>query len=270
MWPQSVEVDRPQETPLVPALLDWDLWIGPAPMRPYHPAYHPSSWRGWWDFGTGSLGDMGCHILDVPFWALKLKYPVSVEACISTHWKGFVGGRWQKTEPKNEQFPRSTIVRYQFPARGGMPEVQLTWWDGGLMPPRPAALEEGRRMGDEDGGVLFVGDRASLMCGCFGRGARVDPRSKNKDFRPPARTLPRIPAGRDGHELDWIALAGEVSPPARTSTMPAPFRKWCSMGNLAVRYPDRRLLWNGEKMEVTNDTEANTYVRRQYRQGWTL
>ena len=109
-WPQSVEVDRPKERPPVPASLDWDLWIGPAAMRPYHPAYLPGTWRAWWDFGTGSLGDMGCHILDAPFWALKLKYPHSVEGCISTYWKGLVDGVWQQVEPKLEQFPRSTIV----------------------------------------------------------------------------------------------------------------------------------------------------------------
>ena len=132
VWPQGIEVDRPKETPPVPPSLDWDLWIGPAPYRPYHPTYHPNSWRAWWDFGTGSLGDLGCHVLDAPFWALNLKYPVSVEGCISTYWEGF----WKKTQPKNETYPRSTIVRYQFPSRGKMPPVKLTWWDGGLMPPR--------------------------------------------------------------------------------------------------------------------------------------
>ena len=149
VWPQSVEGSRPTATPPVPASLDWDLWIGPAAMRPYHPTYHPAQWRAWWDFGTGSLGDMGCHILDAPFWALKLKCPVSVEGCISTCWEAF----FKKTEPKNEQYPRSSIVRYKFPAREDMPEVKLTWWDGGLTPPRPEELEEGRRMGDDDGGA---------------------------------------------------------------------------------------------------------------------
>jgi len=100
VWPQGIEMERPKDTPPVPASLDWDLWLGPAPHRPYHPAYLPQSWRAWWDFGTGSLGDLGCHVLDPVFWAMKLKYPVSVEACISTYWGGF----WQKTEPKNEMY----------------------------------------------------------------------------------------------------------------------------------------------------------------------
>ncbi len=269
-WPQSVEVDRPKERPPVPASLDWDLWIGPAAMRPYHPAYLPGTWRAWWDFGTGSLGDMGCHILDAPFWALKLKYPHSVEGCISTYWKGLVDGVWQQVEPKLEQFPRSTIVRFTFPAREGMPEVDLTWWDGGLMPPRPKVLEAGRRMGDEDGGVLFVGDKASLMCGCFGRSPRLIPEAKMKEFQPPPKTLDRIPGGLKGHELDWIRACKGGKPASSNFDYSGPLSETVLMGNLAVRYPNRRLLWDGEKMEVTNDAEANSYVRRQYRQGWTL
>jgi len=117
VWPQGIEIGRPTETPPVPQGLDWDKWLGPAPFRPYHPCYLPQSWRAWCDFGTGSLGDLGCHVMDCVYWALKLKYPVSVEGNISTYWGGF----WKKTEPKNEQFPRSSIVRYKFPEREGLP-----------------------------------------------------------------------------------------------------------------------------------------------------
>ena len=266
VWPQGVEVDRPKETPPVPASLDWDLWIGPAPMRPYHPTYHPGAWRAWWDFGTGSLGDLGCHILDAPFWALKLKYPVSVEGCISTYWKGL----WQRTDPKNEQYPRSTIVRYQFPAREGMPEVKLTWWDGGMMPPRPEALEEGRRMGDDDGGVLFVGDKGSLVCGCFGRSPRLIPESAMRAYRQPAKSLDRIPGGLGGHERDWVRACKGGKPASSNFDYSGPLSEMVLMGNLAVRYPNRKLLWDGAQMKVTNNAEADAYVRRQYRQGWTL
>jgi len=264
VWPQSVEVDRPKETPAVPATLDWDLWIGPAAMRPYHPTYHPGTWRAWWDFGTGSLGDLGCHIMDPAFWALKLKYPVSVEGCISTYWQGL----WQKTEPKNEQYPRSTIVRYKFPAREGMPEVKLTWWDGGMMPPRPEALEKGRRMGDDDGGVLLIGDKGLLMCGCYGSGPRLVPESRMKEYRQPTKTLERVPGGR--HEQDWVRACKGGKPASSSFDYSGPFAETVLMGNLAIRYPNRELLWDGGKMEVTNDKEANAYVRRQYRQGWTL
>jgi predicted dehydrogenase len=266
VWPQSVEVERPKETPPVPASLDWDLWIGPAPDRPYHPTYHPGMWRAWWDFGTGSLGDLGCHILDAPFWALKLKYPVCVEGCISTYWKGL----WQKTDPKNEQYPRSTIVRYKFPAREGMPEVKLTWWDGGMMPPRPEELEEGRRMGDDDGGVLFLGDKGVLMCGCYGRSPRLVPESRMREYKQPARSIPRIPGGQDGHEKDWVRACKDGKPASSNFDFSGPLSEMVLMGNLAVRFPDRRLLWDGEKMQVTNDAAADAYVRRQYRKGWSL
>jgi predicted dehydrogenase len=264
VWPQSVEVDRPKETPPVPPTLDWDLWIGPAAMRPYHPTYHPGTWRAWWDFGTGSLGDLGCHIMDPAFWALKLKYPVAVEGCISTYWQGL----WQKTEPKNEQYPRSTIVRYKFPAREGMPEVKLTWWDGGMMPPRPEALEKGRRMGDDDGGVLFIGDKGLLMCGCYGSSPRLVPESRMKEYKQPAKTLERVPGGR--HEQDWVRACKTGKPACSNFDYSGPFAETVLMGNLAIRFPGRELLWDGEKMEVTNDKDANAYVRRQYRQGWTL
>jgi len=264
VWPQSVEVGQPAETLPVPETLDWDLWIGPAAMRPYHPTYHPGTWRAWWDFGTGSLGDLGCHIMDPAFWALKLKYPVSVEGCISTYWKGL----WEKTDPKNEQYPRSTIVRYKFPARDGMPEVKLTWWDGGMMPPRPEALEPGRRMGDDDGGVLFVGDDGLLMCGCYGKSPRLVPESRMKAYRQPAPTLERVPGGN--HEQDWVRACKDGKPACSNFDYSGPFAETVVMGNLAIRHPYRELLWDGEKMEVTNDAEANAYVRRQYRQGWSL
>jgi hypothetical protein len=162
VWPQGI--DRPQDTPPVPEGLDWDLWIGPSPMRPYNPAYLPFNWRAWIDFGAGALGDMGCHVMDAAFWALKLQYPVSVEANISRVWHGF----FEETEPKNETYPRSSVVRFRFPARGKLPAVDVSWWDGGLLPPRPKELEPGRRMGDLDGGILLIGDEGAIMAGCYG------------------------------------------------------------------------------------------------------
>ena len=264
VWPQSIEVGRPADRPKVPASLDWDLWIGPAAMRPYHPTYHPGTWRAWCDFGTGSLGDLGCHIMDPIFWALRLQYPVSAEGCISTYWKGL----WQKTEAKNEQFPRSTIVRYRFPARGDMPAVQLTWWDGGMMPPRPQQLEKGRRMGDDDGGVLFLGDKGVLMCGCYGRGPRLIPETRMKAYQQPPRSIERVPGG--GHEQDWVRACKTGKPAGSNFDFAGAFTESVLMGNLAIRYPNRELLWDGEKMEVTNDKAANSYVRRPYRKGWAL
>ena len=266
VWPQGIEVERPKETPPVPESLDWDLWLGPAPWRPYNPAYVPRSWRAWWDFGTGSLGDLGCHVLDPVFWALKLKHPISLEGCISTYWQGF----WQRTEPKNETYPRSTIVRYKFPARDHMPALTLTWWDGGMIPPRPEALEPGKRLGDADGGVLFIGDKGTLMCGCYGKDPRLLPEKKMKGFRPPPQTLERIPGGMDGHERNWIRACKGGKPADSNFDYSGPLSEMVLLGNLAVRFPDDRLLWDGPNMKITNDDEANAYVRRKYREGWSL
>ncbi|MCF7957154.1 MAG: Gfo/Idh/MocA family oxidoreductase [Phycisphaerae bacterium] len=266
VWPAGVDADRPKETPPVPDTLDWDLWIGPAPMRPYHPAYLPAIWRGWCDFGTGSLGDMACHILDPVFWALKLKYPVSVEASCSTYYKGFFS-----KEVKTERFPRSSIVRYNFPEREGMPSVKVTWWDGGLMPERPQELEPGRQMGDSDGGVLFIGDKGKIMCGCYGKSPRLIPETKMKEFMPnrPVKTIARIPD--TAHEQDWIRACKDPAKPACSNfDYAGPLTEMVLMGNLAIRNPNQHLLWDGEKMEVTNNATANELVRRVYREGWTL
>jgi hypothetical protein len=195
---------------------------------------------------------------------LKLKYPVSAEGCISTYWKGL----WQKTNPKNEQFPRSTIVRYRFPARGSLPAVKLTWWDGGMMPPRPEQLEKGRRMGDDDGGVLFLGDKGVLMCGCYGRSPRLIPETRMKAYKQPPKSIERVPGG--GHEQDWLRACKTGKPAGSNFDFAGPFTESVLMGNLAIRYPNRELLWDGEKMKVTNDKEADSYVRRQYRKGWAL
>ena len=266
VWPQGVEVDRPAETPPVPEGLNWDLWLGPAQDRPYHSTYIPQSWRAWWDFGTGSLGDLGCHVLDPAFWALNLKYPEAVEGNISTYWGGF----WEYTEPKNEQYPRSTIVRFKFPARENMSPVKLTWWDGGLMPPRPEELKEGRQMGDEDGGLLFIGDKGSLMTGCYGKGPRLIPETKMSEFERPTASIDRIPEGISGHEQDWVRACKGGKPASSNFDYSGPLSEMVLMGNLAVRYPGRRLLWDGPNMKVTNDEEANAYVNPPYREGWSL
>lgn len=266
VWPQGIAVGRPTDTPDVPGTLNWDLWLGPAAYRPYHPTYLPASWRAWWDFGTGSLGDLGCHVLDPVFSALDLNYPSSVEACISTYWHEF----WEQTEPKHENYPRSSIVRYQFPARSDRPAVKLSWYDGGMMPPRPDDLEQGRRMGDEDGGVIFIGDKGKLMCGCYGKNPRLIPETKMQEYNTPVPSLRRVPEGMTGHERDWVRSCKDGKPAASHFDYAGPLSEMVLMGNLAVRFPNKQLLWDGEKMQVTNDKAANDYVKRDYREGWTL
>ena len=181
-WPQGVE--RPEETPPVPSTLDWDLWVGPAPMRPYNPIYLPFKWRGRWDFGTGVMGDMGCHIMDPVVWALKLNHPLSIEADTSS--------------VNSESAPLVSRITYEFAARGDLPEVEVTWYDGGLMPPRPEELEFGRRMGNADGGVIFTGDKGKIMCGCYGLSPRIIPESKMREYKTPAKTIDRVPGGLEG------------------------------------------------------------------------
>jgi len=260
VWPQGI--DRPKDTPPVPETLDWDLWLGPAPERPYHPSYLPFNWRAWLDFGTGALGDMACHIVDPVFWALKLRYPTSVEASHSYD----VREMWKRAENK-ETYPRASIVRYEFPARGDMPPVKLTWYDGGLLPPRPEELEDGRSIGDN--GVIFVGDKGKLMCGSYGEHPRLIPETKMKAYKRPAKTLPRITDGVGGHEKDWARACKGGEPASSNFDYSGPLTETVVMGNLAI-HAGRKLQWDGEKMECTNVPEANEYVRREYREGWTL
>lgn len=260
IWPQGI--DRPKETPPVPGTLDWDLWLGPAPERPYHPAYHPFSWRAWQDFGTGALGDMACHILDPVFRALKLKYPTSVEANVAVQYTNS-RERFENTET----YPLASIVRYRFPARQSMPEVALTWYDGGLTPPRPEELEPGRRMDDGGSGLLFIGDKGKLLCGTYGNGPQLIPMAQMQAYDRPDKTIPRIEMS---HEMHWVECCKSGQQPASDFDYAGPFTESVVMGNLAIRFPNRQLLWDGQAMKVTNLPEANALVNPPYREGWTL
>lgn len=266
IWPQSYEMERPTDAQSAPPGMDWEQWIGPAPMRPFHSAYHPGKWRAWCDFGTGSLGDMACHIIDPVFLALNLRYPTSVEGNISTGYATF----GKKSIPMNECFPRSSVVRYRFPARGEMPPVELTWWDGGLMPGRPEELEDDMPFGDPNGGCLLIGDRGKIVCGCYGE----KPRLLSADLREAAKKLPktlaRIPGNSSGHEKDWIRACKGGHAASSNFDYSGPLSEMVLMGNLASRFPDRKLLWDGENMRVTNEPAANAFVHREYRKGYTL
>ncbi|MHC4571045.1 MAG: Gfo/Idh/MocA family oxidoreductase [Planctomycetota bacterium] len=261
VWPQGI--GRPEDMPAVPDTLDWDLWLGPAPYRPYHPSYLPFNWRAWLDFGTGALGDMACHIMDPSFWALKLRYPISVEASHSYD----VREMWKRWENK-ETYPRASIVRYKFPARGDMPAVKLTWYDGGMLPPRPEELEQGREL--PESGTIFVGDKGKIMCKTYGESPRLIPETKMKEYKRPAKTLPRIPRGADGHEQNWVDACKGGEPASSNFDHSGPLTESVVMGNLAMLNPGKTLEWDGENMRVTNLPEANEHVHREYREGWTL
>jgi len=239
-WPEWE--GRPPDTPPVPEGLDWDLWIGPAPYRPYHPAYHPWTWRNWWDFGTGLLGDLGCHKLSTVFKALKLGHPTSVEA--------------SSTKLGPEIYPLGVIARFEFPARGNMPPVTLSWYDGGLRPPRPPELDLDEPMGD----VIYIGDKGKLM------GRRLIPDSRMEKYKLPQKTLPRSP----GHYAEFVA-ACRGGPPAGSNFVDHAglLTEVCLLGNVAVR-AGKKLLWDGVNMRFTNDAGANRWLHRNYRPGWSL
>jgi len=255
-WSDFPVIARPKETPPIPKTLDWDLWLGPVKHRPYHPIYCPLSWRGWWDFGTGALGDMGCHILDPTFWALKLGSPTRVEAA-TTHYK---------PEIASETYPRASMIRYEFPARGDMPPVKLTWFDGRLMPPRPRDLEPGRNLGTN--GALLMGDKGTIMHGSHGAGGvRIIPETKMRAYKRPPQTLPRV-NGR--HEQDWVRACKDGKPASSNFEYGGPLTEMVLLGVLAMRLKNTPLEWDAENLKVTNCDEAAQYVKPAFREGWTL
>ncbi|PYJ03468.1 MAG: oxidoreductase [Verrucomicrobia bacterium] len=247
-WPQGVE--RPSDTPPVPATLDWDLWLGPAPFRPYHPAYVPFKWRGWWDFGSGGLGDMGIHNIAPIFSALNLGAPSSV--CASS------------TPVFPETLPAASVVHYEFPARGDRPAVKLHWYDGGIMPPRPEELEEERELPRYDG-IIFVGDKDKMLVeGWGGEKPRLLPASRNKEYKRPPKTLPRS----IGHHKEWL-LACRTGAPARSNFgFAGPLTEAVLLGTVCVRNGGDRLDWDSGNLKVTNDPDANRFLHYEYRKGW--
>ena len=251
IWPQGI--DRPKDTPSVPDGLDWDLWLGPAPQRPYHPAYLPFNWRGWWDFGCGALGDEGCHMMDAPYWALGLGHPTSVEAVTSP--------------VSRDTYPKWSTVTYEFPARGDMPPAKLVWYDGGRQPPRPPQLEPERQM--TKNGMYLVGDKGTIFSpGYFCESPRVIPEKKMQELLPalPPRTIPRVP----GTYQEWIqACKGGKAPGANFPDFAGPQTDMVLLGNVAIRV-GQKIEWDGPNMRVTNVPQANRYIRREYRKGWTL
>lgn len=249
-WAQGIE--RPKETPPVPASLDWDRWLGPASFRPYHPAYAPFRWRGWWDFGSGGLGDMGIHNLAPVFSALKLGAPESVQA--------------SSTPVFEQTVPLAAMVRYQFPARDGLPPVKLHWYDGGLLPERPAELAEDRPLDPEDG-IILVGDKGKiLVTGWGGEHPRLLPENRNKSYVRPPKTLARS----KGHHREWID-ACKGGPVTRSNfDFAGPLTEAVLLGSVCIRNGGDKLVWDSENLKFTNDPDANQLLHYEYRSGWTL
>jgi hypothetical protein len=260
-WPQGM-TSLPTDTPKVPKGLDWDLWLGPVPHRPYNPAYTHAVFRGWYDFGTGALGDMGHYSFFQIFRILKLGAPLTVEASRSQYWK-IDNLLWVK-QANAVSYPRASSIRWEFPEREGMPPVSLHWYDGGLRPPIPRELEEaGEAMPEE--GLLFVGDDGKILGGFRGQNPRLIPKARMDMFKPPPETLPR-PEG----ELDqWVRACRGEAPSDASFTSVSPFAESILLGNIALRIP-RKLRWDAEEAHFVDDAEADALMTREYRKGWEL
>ncbi len=252
-WAQGIE--RPKEAEAVPEGLDWNLWLGPAPERPFNHVYLPFVWRGWTDFGCGALGDMGSYSFDTIFRVLKLEAPVSVEA--------------STTDRYDETYPMASIVRYNFPARGDMPAVKFNWYDGGLKPRRPDELEEGRPLkGDseeEDEGLLFIGDRGKILCNFNGGNPKLIPQSRMDSYKQPPKTVPRSP----GNEREWLdACKGSKAKPGGNFEFEGMVTESLLLGNVAAR-TGQKLNWDRTKLAVNSDA-AQKFVSPERRSGWEL
>jgi predicted dehydrogenase len=244
-WPQGLE--RPRDTEPVPEGLDWNLWLGPAPERPFNRAYLPFVWRGWYDFGCGAIGDMGNYSFDTIFRVLRLTAPESVEAA--------------STKLFPETFPEASILHFSFGARGDMPPVKVHWYDGGFTPARPEGIPDDYIMtGEDHEGLLFVGDRGSLLCRFTGDQPRLIPESRMKGFQPPPKTLPRSKGGY----REWIEACKGSAAPGANFEFEAPIVSTILLGNVALR-TQKKLLWNAAGQSISNASDANRYLDFEYR-----
>lgn len=276
IWPQGNPI--PTGSQQVPSHLNWDLWQGPAQARAYNEAFHPFSWRGYWDYGTGALGDMGCHLIDSPFYTLELGYPIWAEASVSQ-----VYSQDWEADYTPESCPPASKVHLMFPEKENRGAVELVWMDGGIVPRRPDELAPDEDMGSWGGGVLMVGSEGKLMCDVYGANPRLLPLSRNEQDDLPDPYLPRV---ETTHEMDWINGIVNDYQPSSHFAKAGPLTEAILMGNLAIRsynyrvptpddpnsrykLPGRtKLYWDSDNMRVTNVEIANQFVSRAYRSGW--
>ena len=280
VWPQGIPTPTGKFD--IPKEVDWNLWLGTAPIRDFNPIYIPANWRGWVDFGTGSLGDMGCHFIDVPYRALRLQYPISVETSVGSVYTGFF-----KEAFYTDSYPPSAKTHIQFPARGNMGPVEMIWYDGGIKPRRPDELLPDEALAEWDGGMIFEGTKGKLMAGLFGRNPTLLPTKLMKETVFPPSKYPFVEGGSEGHQQQWVKACkkGYGTYTSSSFDMAGPLTETVIMGNLAVRsynyiekdskgnnvFPGRKkLLWDGENMKITNFEPANQFVKRQYRGSYSL
>lgn len=265
-WPQGIPDPLPEEP--VPDNIDWDIWLGPAPFRPYNSGYCPFKWRGWWDFGSGALGDIACHSLSPVVKALQLEYPISVE-CL--HLK----------DANEQTFPTESIIKYQFPERPSFSAMDLFWYDGWLKPGLPEGVRKDIGLLDEKNGTMFVGDKGLIvMNGRIYENILVIDGDIAKDVDWPDKVIPRLPdipvTGEEKqdadlmHRRDWIYSCKTGAKSCSNFDHAGPLTEWVQMGNLSLKFPNRKLVWDGPKMRFTNCPEANRFVTKSYRKGWEL
>ena len=250
IWPQGIKQALPAQE--IPKSMDWEQWIGPAPMRAYNSGYAPFKWRGWWDFGTGALGDMGCHIMDMPFWALDLKHPVAVEA---------------KQQGNSEQSgPNKSIVTYTFPEGKYNHKMPYVWYDGGHMP--EASVFEGTIVNPNNAkkfDLILIGDKGKFLFNRNSQKWKTTPEDLIQDTNPD-KTIPRV----KNEDQEWIdAIRGVGSEPLSGFAYSGPFTETVLLGNLAVRI-GKRIEWDGPNLRATNTTEAASIIKREYRKGWEV
>ncbi len=252
IWPQAI--DRPTEVHHVPAHLDWDLWLGPAPERPYHPAYAPFNWRGWWDFGTGALGDIACHSMDAAFWALELGYPTSIVA--------------ESTALFEETAPAVCRIVYEFPQRGAFPPLKVIWLDGELTPPRPFDLDQGTPWPPDSSGQIWIGDEGTLVAGIYGEEPHLANSERHQALMAdlPDEQCPRT----EGVYAEWIeACKNGGKAGSDFAEHSGPLTEMVLLGNLAVR-TQQALEFDASSGQVTNVSVPEELFRSEYRGGWGL
>ena len=249
--PMNELKERPKEEVPVPKGLNWDLWLGPAQKRPYHPAYAPVTWRAWHDFGVGLLGDFACHHMDPAFQALKLGYPTSIEAT------SFGAGK--------ETYPYASLAYFEFPARGDMPPVRLTWYDGGLTPETPEELEPSRKLSRSGHGILFTGEKGKILGGGWAESPRLIPEAAMQAYTRPPKTLPRVP----GHHRDWLDCIKSGKKPCANFEDVGKMVEVILMGAIAERI-NEKLYWDASQMNFGSSSRANELIKPDFREGWAI
>ena len=250
------KLEKLKEKHAVPKELDWDLWLGPARRRPYHPMYVPTWWRAWLPFGTGRIGDWICHVVDPAFWALHLDAPTTVRAEV----KGY--------DPKKHAlvWPPAAKITYEFPAKGERGGVKLFWYDGTWKIPHPDCLEKNRKVPGT--GAILIGEKGGISHGSHGAGgARIIPEKAMREYKPPKPTIPRV----RGHHADWLDSIRKGTPAGSDfDKYGGPLTELALLGVIAVKFPGQTLQWDAKKTQFPNCSEANAYVNPPYRAGWTL